>query len=220
MSGISWDWHYTGKFVPDLVIALFQYTIVVTVLAFVLALVAGLVLALLTRTRNVVVRQVVRWVMEFVRSTPPLVQLFFVFYVLPQLGLTLDAVTCGVLTLGIHYATYTSEVYRAGIEDVPRGQWEAATALSLSTRRTWTSVILPQAIPKVIPAQGNNLISLLKDVPILVSIAVPELLFQAFSAGNQTLSYLEPLTVAGVLFLAVSIPASILVRRLERRFGH
>lgn len=220
MSGISWDWHYTLQFLPDLIIALFRTTILVTILSMVLALILGLVWVLLLRAPNVVVRQALRWVLEFIRSTPPLVQLFFVYYVFPQLGLTLSAVVAGVLTLGIHYSTYTAEVYRAGIEDVPRGQWEACTALNLSTRRTWMGVILPQAIPKVIPAQGNNLISLLKDVPILVSITVPGMLFESFDAGNHTLDYLEPMTMAGVLFLAVSIPASYLVRRLERRYGH
>lgn len=220
MSGISWDMGYTLQILPGLVMALIKVTVVVTVLAFAVALVLGLVLAIAMRVRNVVVQQTLRWVLEFIRSTPPLVQLFFVYYVMPHLGLTLSTITAGVLTLGIHYSTYCAEVYRAGIEDVPRGQWEACTALSLSARRTWTAVILPQAIPKVIPAQGNNLISLLKDVPLLAAIAAPELLQTAFEAGNRTLSYLEPITMAGVLFLVVSIPASILVRRLERRFGH
>jgi len=220
MGGISWDWNYTLQILPDLIRALLEVTVVVTILSFVVALVLGLVLAIVMRTPNVVVQQVLRWVMEFIRSTPPLVQLFFVYYVMPHLGLTLGTITAGVVTLGIHYSTYCAEVYRAGIEDVPRGQWEACRALSLSTRRTWLGVILPQAIPKVIPAQGNNLISLLKDVPLLAAIATPELLQTAFEAGNKTLSYLEPLTMAGVLFLAVSIPASILIRRLERRFGH
>lgn len=220
MGGISWDWQYTGKIFPGLLIGLLQYTVVITVLAFVLALLLGLVWAMLLRNRITVVRGIVRWVLDFVRTTPPLVQVVFVFYVLPQLGLTLGTVTAGVLTLGVHYSTYCAETYRGGIEDVPRGQWEACTALSLPARRTWFGVILPQAIPKVIPAQGNNLISLLKDVPLLIAITVPELLYRAFDAGNHTLSYLEPLTLAGVLFLAVSIPASILLRRLERRFGH
>jgi len=217
---MTFDWSYAAEVLPGLVVALLRYTLGATVLGFALALVLGLLLALLSRSGSVIVRQVVRWVMEFIRSTPLLVQLFFLYYVMPQLGLTLPAFLAGIIGLGIHYATYNSEVYRAGIEDVPKGQWEAATALSLPRSRVWTSVILPQAVPKVIPALGNNLISLLKDVPQLVAIAVPVMLQKAYGDGADTFQFLEPLTLVAVLFLVVSIPGSILVRRLERRFGH
>src|SRR5690606_13471664 len=95
---------------------------------------------------------------EFVRSTPLLIQLYFLYYVLPDYGLSLSPFATGVIALGVHYACYTAEVYRAGIEAVPRGQWEAARALNLSPAATWRHVILPQAVPATLPMLGNYLI--------------------------------------------------------------
>jgi polar amino acid transport system permease protein len=155
---------------------------------------------------------------EFVRSTPLLVQLYFLYFVFPiAFHITLSSLVTGVLGLGVHYATYTSEVYRAGIDAVPRGQWEAATALSLPRRRVWTAVILPQAIPRVLPALGNYMISMLKETPLLLSIGVLDLVGRAQQAGSEAYRYVEPYTIAGVFFLVLSYPASVLVRRLERR---
>jgi polar amino acid transport system permease protein len=108
-------------------------------------------------------------------------------------------------------------VYRAGIEAVPPGQWEAATALSLPRGRTWFAVILPQAIPRVLPALGNYSISLLKETPILLTIGVLDIVGAAYQEGSSAFRYVEPITIAGVLFLVLSYTSSLLVRRLERR---
>ena len=129
-------------------------------------------------------------------------QLFFLFYILPGYGLTLDALTTGVLALGLHYSSYTAEVYRSGIQGVPRGQWEAATALNFSPVQTWRRVILPQAIPPVIPALGNYLIGMFKDTPLLATITVLELLGTALTEAGRTFRYLEPITLVGLIFLA------------------
>jgi polar amino acid transport system permease protein len=156
---------------------------------------------------------------EFIRLTPLLVQLFFVFYVLPLYGVTLDAELAGVLVLGLHYSTFTSEVYRAGIGAIHRGQWEAAAALNMPTRLAWVRVILPQAVPPMIPTLGNYLIGMFKDVPTLSIITVYELLSTAKLLASQSFRYFETFTMVGVIFLGISYPASLLVRRLERRFG-
>jgi polar amino acid transport system permease protein len=157
---------------------------------------------------------------EFVRDTPLLVQLYFLYFViLPDLRLSLSALVTGIIGIGINYSAYTAEVYRAGIEGVPRGQWEAARALNFSAARVWTSVILPQAIPKVIPALGNYLIAMFKDTPILASIGVVEMLQRAQLIGSETFRYLEPMTIVGGLFLLLSYPSSRLLARLEARFG-
>jgi len=111
-------------------------------------------------------------------------------------------------------------VYRAGIEGVPRGQWEAATALNLPRVRVWTSVILPQAIPRVIPALGNYLVAMFKETPLLSAITVVEMLNVAVAFSSTTGRSVEAYTLVGVLFLLVSLPAAFLIRRLERRFGH
>ena len=160
------------------------------------------------------------WLVEFIRDTPLLVQLYFLYFVLlPSVGLSWSALLTGIIGIGINYSAYTAEVYRAGIEGVARGQWEAATALNFSSMQTWTSVILPQAVPKVIPALGNYLIAMFKDTPILSSIGVVEMLARAEIIGSQTFRYLEPITLVGVLFLILSYPSSRLVARLEARYG-
>jgi polar amino acid transport system permease protein len=136
-----WDWDYFWEILPRIVGDGLWLTVQVTVLASVLAYVLGLAFALLRRSPWRVVSGVTWAVVEFVRSTPLLVQVFFFFYVLPDVGLRFDPVTTGVVAFGLHYATYAAEVYRAGIEAVPVGQWEAATALSLPRTRTWRAVI-------------------------------------------------------------------------------
>jgi polar amino acid transport system permease protein len=180
----------------------------------------GLLLAVLRRTRLTPVALLARAFVEFVRDTPLLVQLYFLYFViLPAAGLPLSALWTGIIGIGINYSAYTAEVYRAGIEGVPKGQWEAARALNFSVWQTWTAIILPQAIPKVIPALGNYLIAMFKDTPILSSIGVLEMLEQAQIIGSETFRYLEPMTEVGLLFLLVSYPSSRLVRRLEARYG-
>jgi polar amino acid transport system permease protein len=216
---MTWDWGFAWDILPDLLKAL-RITVEATLLGSVIAMILGLALAVGRRSRNRFISWPIAGFVEFIRSTPLLVQLYFLFFVLPSIGITLGPLTAGVIGLGLHYSTYTSEVYRAGIEGVPRGQWEAARALNLPVRRTWTSVILPQAIPKVVPALGNYVNGMFKDTPLLSAITVIELLNEAHSIGAQTFRYLEPITIVGVLFFLVSYPTALLVRRLEARLAH
>jgi polar amino acid transport system permease protein len=214
-----WDWHFAGKILPDLLRGL-VVTIEATLLGYAVALVLGLVWAILRRSPSRIVSQVVRWVVEFIRSTPLLVQLFFLFFALPSAGVKFSALVTGVIGLGLHYSSYTSEVYRAGIADVAVGQWEAATALNLPRRRVWFGVVLPQAVRKVIPTLGNYLIAMFKDSPLLLAITVPEMLHSAYDVGAKSLRFLEPMTIVGVLFVIVSVLSSLLLRRLEFRYGN
>ncbi|MEW2245792.1 MULTISPECIES: ectoine/hydroxyectoine ABC transporter permease subunit EhuD [unclassified Streptomyces] len=213
---MTWDWSAVSGFMPH-----FRDGLLVTAQALVLgsliSFALGLVWALLMRTPTRWVRWPVGVVTEFVRDTPLLVQLFFLFYVLPEWGVTMSALTTGVVAIGLHYSTYTMQVYRAGIEAVPAGQWEAATALSLPPVRTWTAVILPQAVRRVVPALGNYVISMLKDTPMLMVITVLEMLGQARLYSQQHFQFTEPLTVIGVAFIVISSLASLLLRTLERR---
>ncbi|MFI6035624.1 ectoine/hydroxyectoine ABC transporter permease subunit EhuD [Streptomyces sp. NPDC051315] len=213
---MNWDWSAVGDFMP-----LFREGLGVTLQALVLgsliSFTLGLVWALLMRTPTRWVQWPVGAVTEFVRNTPLLVQLFFLFYVLPEWGLTLSATATGVLAIGLHYSTYTMQVYRAGIEAVPAGQWEAATALNLSRTRTWRAVILPQAVRRVVPALGNYVIAMLKDTPMLMTITVLELLGRARLFSQEHFQFTEPVTVIGVAFIAISYLASLLLRTLERR---
>ncbi|WP_313351402.1 ectoine/hydroxyectoine ABC transporter permease subunit EhuD [Paracoccus sp. (in: a-proteobacteria)] len=215
---MEWDWDFAWSIMPTL-LAGFKITLIATVLGAIVAAVLGLVFAILRRSPNRWVARITGFVVEFIRGTPLLVQLYFIFYVLPGLGLRLPALTAGVIGMGLHYATYTAEVYRGGIESVARGQWEAAKATNLTTRQTWLHVILPQAVPPMIPAMANYLLAMFKETPLLSAITVLELMNQAKSVANSSYRYVEPMTLVGVMFLIVSVISVIVLRWLERRYG-
>lgn len=216
---MTWNTSFALKALPPIAQGL-ELTILITLAGTAIAMALGLLLAVLRRIRLKPVALLARAFVEFVRDTPLLVQLYFLYFViLPAAGLPLSALWTGIIGIGANYSAYTAEVYRAGIEGVPKGQWEAARALNFSVWQTWTAIILPQAIPKVIPALGNYLIAMFKDTPILSSIGVLEMLEQAQIIGSETFRYLEPMTEVGLLFLLVSYPSSRLVRRLEARYG-
>ncbi|AMG46161.1 ectoine/hydroxyectoine ABC transporter permease subunit EhuD [Achromobacter ruhlandii] len=210
------DWSFALEILPTLGSAL-VITIQATLLGMLVAVTLGLALALLRRSRLALLSLPTAFVIEFVRSTPLLVQMYFLFYVLPLTGVQMSPLATGIVALGLHYATYCAEVYRAGIEAVPRGQLEAARALNMSPWRTAVGVVLPQAIPPVVPALGNYLVAMFKDTPLLSAITVVELLQQSKMIGSTTFRYTEPLTLVGVLFLALSLIAAWGVRGLEAR---
>ncbi|MER6166764.1 ectoine/hydroxyectoine ABC transporter permease subunit EhuD [Streptomyces violaceorubidus] len=216
---MTWDWSAVSDFLPHFWDGLLV-TLQILVLGSLVSFGVGLVWALLMRVPSRWVTWPVGAVTEFIRNTPLLVQLFFLFYVLPEWDITFSALTTGVVAIGLHYSTYTMQVYRAGIEGVPAGQWEAATALNLPVRRTWTAVILPQAIRRVTPALGNYVISMLKDTPLLMAITVLEMLGEARLFSQQNFQFTEPLTVIGVAFVVISYLASLALRALERRLAH
>lgn len=217
---MDWSWEAAYDSIPVLLEGLLV-TVELTLLGSVLAYALGLVLALIRRAGTPVLAQVARLFIEFVRSTPLLIQVFVLYYVIqPATGVTLSPFATGVIALGVHYATYTAEVYRAGIEAVPKGQWEAATALNLPRARVWWAIVLPQAIRRVLPALGNYTISMFKETPLLIGIAVVDVVNKAKEVGAETFRVVEPYTLAGLMFLLVSLFSSILVRRLERRVAH
>jgi polar amino acid transport system permease protein len=210
------DWGYAWDILPQLGRAL-VVTLQATALGMTLALTLGLALALARRSRYRVFAWPAAAIIEFVRSTPLLVQIFFLFYVLPVTGVQMSPLATGVIALGIHYATYCSEVYRAGLEAVPRGQWEAAAALNLGRWRALRAIVLPQAIPPVVPALGNYLVAMFKDTPLLSAITVVELLQTAKLIGSETFRYVEPITLVGALFLVLSLASAAAIRWTERR---
>jgi ectoine/hydroxyectoine ABC transporter, permease protein EhuD len=216
---VNWDWSAVADFMPRFLDGLLV-TLQILVLGSLISFSLGLVWAAGLRARTRLVRWPVTGFTEFVRTTPLLVQLFFLYFVLPEWGVQFSALVTGTLAIGLHYSTYTAQVYRAGIEAVPPGQWEAATALSLPAHRTWLAVILPQALRRVTPALGNYVIAMLKDTPLLAAIGVLEMLQQARLESAATFQYTEPLTVVGVAFVLIAYPASLLVRTLERRLVH
>lgn len=210
-----WDWHYALSVLPRLLDAL-QITIAATLCGFLIAAVLGLPLAILRRSRWAPVSAAAGVCTEFVRNTPLLVQVFFLYFVL---GIQLSAFAVGSLALGVHYSTYLSEVYRSGIDAVPKGQWEAAKALNFAPGQTWLRIILPQAVPPIIPIMGNYLIVMFKETPILSAITLYELLAAAKTIVSEDFRVFETYTLVGLLFLAISYPASLMVRFLERRLN-
>ncbi|AJC82749.1 ectoine/hydroxyectoine ABC transporter permease protein EhuD (plasmid) [Rhizobium etli bv. phaseoli str. IE4803] len=215
---MEWDWEFVWQIMPTLLEG-FKITILATVLGAAVAMVAGLALAIARRSPVAAISRTVGFVSEFIRGTPLLVQLYFIFYVLPDIGIRLSPLTAGVIGIGIHYATYTAEVYRAGIENVSRGQWEAAKATNLTTRQAWIHVILPQAIPPMIPALANYFIAMFKETPLLSAITVLELMNQAKSIANSNYRYIEPMTLVGVFFLVISLVSVVGLRWLEERYA-
>ena len=210
----TWHWNFVWEILPLLLRATMN-TIIASVLGYAIAMVLGLVLALAQRTPWRVLTWAVREAVEFIRSTPLVLQIFFVFYVFPQFGIRLSPWTSGMIAIGLHYASYLSEVYRAGIEGVPRGQWEACVALNLSTRRTYFGIVIPQALPIALPGMGNYLVGILKDTPMLSVIGVAELMHTANAIGSEHYRYLEPYTMVGLIFLALSLPTAHLIRMFE-----
>jgi len=211
-----WDWNYAFSILPELLEHFLRYTLVLTVLGTVVAASLGLVFAIVRWVKIPLLSQVAWAFIEFIRSTPIVIQLFFLFYALPNFGITLPAMTAAVIGFGVHYACYYAEVYRAGITAVPVGQWEASTAVQLSPTRTWQRVILPQAVRNVLPSLGNYAIAMFKETPYAALITVPELVFEARAVATDSSKFLEPFTMAGLIFLAASYPTALLLRRVER----
>lgn len=211
----DWNWEFTFEIMPRLLAATVN-TLMAAGFGYLIALILGLVFALLQRTQIPAIGFAMREFVEFIRSTPVVLQIFFVYFVGPQFGIRLDPWTAGMIAIGLHYASYLSEVYRAGLDSVPAGQWEACTALNLSTGRTYLKIVIPQAIPPSIPGFGNYLVGIFKDTPMLSVIGVAELMHTANAVGSETYRFLEPYTLVGVIFLVISLPTAYLVRRFER----
>jgi polar amino acid transport system permease protein len=217
--GIPWDTSSDLAFAVSILPILLRgliVTIQATALGFVIAIVLGLVLALLRMAPLRIVSWPVAFFLEFIRDTPLLVQLFFLYFVLPDFGIVLPAFWTGAVALGLQYSGYTAEVYRAGLEAIPRGQWEASIALNMPTWLAYRDVIVPQAIPRLVPALGNYLVSMLKDTAILSAVTVLEMLNVATIIGDRTFRYFVPLTMVGGLYLVLTIVSSLLVRLTER----
>lgn len=215
---MTFDVAYALEILPKL-LAASVVAVEATVGGFLLALVAGLLLALARLSTMRWLRGLAAAYIQFVRSTPLLIQLYFVFFVLPEYGIRFEPLTTGILVLGLHISSFTAEVYRAGIEGVPHGQWDAAVALEFPPWYTWSRIILPQAVPPMIPVLGNYLIGMFKDSAILATISVAELLGTALNEASRSFRYLEPLLLVGLIFLVLSLAASALVRMTEARLA-
>ena len=211
----EWRWDFAYEILPKMLWATLN-TIMAAGIGYAIAVVVGLIFLIGQRTPYKVINILVREIVEFIRSTPLLIQLFFLYFVGPQFGIILSAWVTAMITIGLHFGTYLSEVYRGALEGVPKSQWEACRALNFKTSYTYRRIVLPQAFPIAIPGMGNYLVGIFKDTPLLSTIGVAELFHAATSVGGEHYRYLEPYSMVGIIFLILSIPAAMGIRKLER----
>jgi His/Glu/Gln/Arg/opine family amino acid ABC transporter permease subunit len=191
-------------------------TVELTLVVIILSLVFALFVALAGMSRITALRWLVKSYIEVIRGTPLLLQLIYVYYVLPEIGIRLDAFTAGVIALTLNYSAYISEVYRGGIQSIARGQHDAAAALGMTNALAMRRIILPQAIRVVLPTLGNYFIGLFKDTALCSAVSIQELVFTAQVHAALTFQYFTLYTVVAVMYFAVSFPAARLVGYLER----
>lgn len=192
-------------------------TVLVFVSGYSLAVLGGLLLAIGAYARSSFARSAIRVWGSFWRRTPLLVQLYILFFALPQVGISLTPIQAGVMGLGLHYGAFTSEAFRAGLGSIPTGQWHAAIAIGMPRARQWSRIIIPQLLPRVFPVLGNYGLGLLKETALLATIGVLEMFGKARALASQTFRFTEPFTLVGITYLMLSIPLMYWVSRLERR---
>jgi polar amino acid transport system permease protein len=195
-------------------------TIQVSLIAMLGGIAIGLVVALIRIARVPVASWVVSLYVDFFRATPVLAQLIWFYYALPIItGYSLTAFTAGAIGLSLYAGSFLSEIFRAGILSVERGQTEAALALGMNRVQTMRRVILPQATVRMLPPIGSSLITLVKDSALLSIISVPELMRQSEALASITFRRMEVLTVAAMIYFALTYPLSRGVDYLHRRFA-
>ncbi len=179
----------------------------------------GLLLSLVSLSTRTWARGVTRVVVEIGRGIPSLVALQLIYFGLPQVHLVFDAFTASVLTFSIATAAYTSEIFRAGLMAIPRGQREAALALGMNYTKTNALIVVPQALRIVIGPVLGYAISIFQATSLTIAVAVPELLFQAYQIGSRTFEYLSVLVLAGLVYAVIAMPSASIVRRIETRMS-
>ncbi|HEY4353567.1 MAG TPA: amino acid ABC transporter permease [Paraburkholderia sp.] len=216
---MSYQWMSLAGYANDFLRAAWL-TLQVTLLAFALSMALGLLAALAGSSRVAVLRWIASVYIEAIRNTPVLLQIFIVFFGLPTLGITLDAFTAGVIALGVNVGAYLAEVFRAGIQSVPRGQLEAASILGMARSQIFIDVVLPQAARAVYPAIVNNLIQLLLGTSLLSAIALPELSGTATVINSRTLLYVQTFTITLVIYLILGNALSWIAAQIGARVFH
>lgn len=192
-------------------------TVAVSVTSYLLALVLGLLLGLARTSRLLLVRGAAAAYVQFMRGTPLLLQLFFIYYVLPYGGLILSPFQAGVLGLTLNYAAYMAEVFRAGIAAVPKGQFEAGASLALTQRQLMAYVVMPQALKIVVPPIGNFFVAIFKDSALVSVITMKDLMFTGQILAASTFMHFQIFAMVAAIYLMLSYPAAKGVEWLERR---
>ncbi len=211
-------WRDTVEFLPILMSGV-ALTIIVTIGSLLLSTVLGLIWALMRVSGIGVLTGFSGGLINVIRGIPIIVLLFYLYFVMPEFGLTLSALQAAILGLGIAYSAYQAENFRAGIEAIDKGQIEAAQAIGMSWWQTMRRVVLPQAVKIVLPPYGNVMIMMLKDSSQASTITVAELALQGKLIASSTFKNTSVFTLVALMYLTMSIPLILLVRHFEKRAG-
>jgi polar amino acid transport system permease protein len=213
---MTFDFAAIPGMMPDLLAGL-RVTVMATLVIMAIALVVALPIALARMSHQPLLRVPATIYVQVLRGTPVLLQLFYLYYVLPFVGIRLDPWPAGVIGMSAAYSAYLSEIYRAGIEAIDRGQTEAALSLGMSRVQVMRIVVLPQAFRIVIPPIGNMFIGLFKDTSLLSIVTIRELMFEGQLLAATSFRHITIFTVIAVLYLAVCWPSAAIIDRLEKK---
>jgi putative glutamine transport system permease protein len=194
-------------------------TLEVSALALVLALALGVVVATLRVAPSALLRRIGAAYVEFLRNIPLLVQLFFLFFALPSIGIRLPAFACGVLALGVYTSAFVAEAIRSGIAGVPKGQLEAGLSSGMTYATAMRMIVLPQAITKTIPPLGNTTLNLIKNSSLVSTISMLDILGTANLMGSRSFQYVPMFVGAAICYLILTLPAAFAVNVLEKRYA-
>ena len=194
-------------------------TLYVSLISIGCACVVGMTAALARMSNNAAGYAIAMFYISFFRGTPLLLQVYLMYLGLPQLGIVLDPVPSGIIALSLCYGAYLAEVFRAGIQSIPKGQTEAGRSLGLRPSLILSKIILPQAIRVVIPPTGNQFIAMLKDSSLISILGVWELMFLARTQGRSEFKHFEMLITAALIYWFLSIIFELVQARLERHYG-
>lgn len=194
-------------------------TLKMTALAYIVAVAAGLLLALARISRQPTLAAAAGWYIELIRGTPALTQLFLIYFGLASAGFVLSAFTAAVVGLGMNYAAYMAEVYRAGIRAIHSGQREAALAIGMTHAQAMRNIILPQAFRVIVPPMANYAVSLLKDTSVASLISAPELMLRARDLSSEYFEPMQLYLLVGGMYLVIAYPLAKGARYLELRLG-
>ena len=194
-------------------------TLEVSAAALVLALVLGTIVATLRVAPSPALRGTGAAYVEFLRNIPLLVQLFFLYFALPSIGIRLDAFFCGVLALGVYTSAFVAEAIRSGIAAVAKGQLEAGLSSGMSYVTAMRTIVLPQAITKTIPPLGNTALNLIKNSSLVSTISMLDILGTANLMGSRSFQYVPMFVGAAICYLILTLPAAFAVNVLEKRFA-
>ncbi len=215
----AWDWEFVFTSGPVILQNGVWVTIVLSVTSIAFATILALLGALGRISANPVFNGIASFYVSLIRGTPLLVQIFVIYFALPQLDVVLPAIACGIIALSLNYGAYMTEIFRAGIQAVPRGQREAARALGMPERLVFRRIVMPQAFRIVTPAIGNEFIAMLKDSALVSIISVHETLFWAQRLGRSALEPMTALLIAALVYWALTIIFTFFQANLERRLS-